>query len=53
MKWELPEKFIPNIAERCFKKKIKFSCTPFYLDAVKKLKDYVDFLKYLPMIFEK
>ena len=45
MKWELPEEFIPNIAERCFKKKIKFSCTPFYLDAVKKLKDYVDFFK--------
>ena len=41
MKWELPEEFIPNIAERCFKKKIKFSCTPFYLDAVKKVKQKI------------
>mgnify|MGYP005993904807 FL=1 len=44
-KWELPEKFIPAIAERCLKKKIKFSCTPFYLDAVDFLKEYVDFFK--------
>ena len=43
--WELPEKFIPKIAEQCCKKKIKFSCTPFYLDAVHLLRDYVDFYK--------
>ena len=43
--WELPEKFIPKIYERCKKKKIKFSCTPFYLDAVDKLNKYVDFFK--------
>lgn len=44
-KWELPEKFIPKIHERCKKKKIKFSCTPFYLEGVDKLKKYVDFFK--------
>lgn len=43
--WELPEKFIPKIYKRCKKKKIKFCCTPFYLDAVQKLKKYVDFFK--------
>lgn len=44
-KWELPDKFIPKIYERCKKKKIKFSCTPFYLQGVEKLKKYVDFFK--------
>lgn len=44
-KWELPEEFIPKIYKRCKQKKIKFSCTPFYLEAVEKLKTYVDFFK--------
>lgn len=44
-RWELPEKFIPDLAHRCFKKKIKFSCTPFYIDAVRILRDYVSFYK--------
>ena len=43
--WELPESFIPKIAQRCRKAGIKFSCTPFYLDAVDILKPHVDFYK--------
>ena len=44
-KYELPKHFIPIIARYCKKKKIKYSCTPFHLDAVDQLKDYVDFFK--------
>ena len=44
-KWELPISFISKISSYCKKKKIKFGCTPFYLDAVKELKPYVDFYK--------
>jgi N-acetylneuraminate synthase len=43
--WELPIEFLPILAERCKEKKIQFSCTPFYLDAVKELYPYVDFYK--------
>ena len=43
--WELPVKFLPELAKRCKKKNIQFSCTPFYLDAVKELEPYVDFYK--------
>lgn len=43
--WELPVDFIPEIADRCRKKGLKFSCTPFYLDAVDQLKPHVDFFK--------
>ncbi len=43
--WELPLEFLPVLAERCKEKKIQFSCTPFYLDAVKELESYVDFFK--------
>jgi len=43
--WELPLSFIPNIANRCKEKNIQFGCTPFYLDAVDELYDYVDFFK--------
>jgi len=43
--WELPLKFIPVIAKRCKEKGIQFGCTPFYLDAVYELKQYVDFYK--------
>lgn len=43
--WELPDEFIPKIAERCQYKNIKFSCTPFSLEAVDILEPYVDFLK--------
>jgi sialic acid synthase SpsE len=44
-KWELPESFIPKLAERCKKQEIQFGCTPFYLDAVNLLNPYVDFFK--------
>lgn len=43
--WELPFEFVPKIYERCQKKKISFSCTPFYIDAVDELLPYVDFYK--------
>jgi len=44
-KWELPEKFIPLLAHKCEDYNIEFSCTPFYIDAVKILEPYVDFYK--------
>ena len=44
-KWELPIDFISKISNYCKKKKIKFGCTPFYLDAVDELLPYVDFFK--------
>ena len=43
--WELPVSFLPLLAERCQKKNIQFSCTPFYLDAVNELEPYVSFYK--------
>jgi sialic acid synthase SpsE len=43
--WELPLKFLPVLSNRCKEKGIQFSCTPFYLDAVKELEPYVDFYK--------
>jgi N-acetylneuraminate synthase len=44
-KWELPLEFLPELSNRCKKKNIEFSCTPFYLDAVKELEPYVNFYK--------
>ncbi len=44
-KWELPIEFISQISKECKKNKIKFGCTPFYLDAVDLLKKEVDFFK--------
>ena len=43
--WELPVSFLPPLAERCRERKIKFACTPFYLEAVSELFPYVDFYK--------
>ncbi len=43
--WELPLEFIPLLYEYCKEKKIKFACTPFYLEAVDVLEPYVDFYK--------
>ncbi len=43
--WELPLEFLPALSKRCQEKNIRFSCTPFYLDAVKELLPYVDFYK--------
>jgi sialic acid synthase SpsE len=44
-KWELPIAFLPPIYERCLEKGIRFSCTPFYLQAVKELEPFVSFYK--------
>lgn len=44
-KWELPISFLPHIKERCREKRILFGCTPFHLDAVDELAEYVDFFK--------
>jgi len=44
-KWELPIKFLAPLAEECKHQGIQFSCTPFYLDAVDELYQYVDFYK--------
>jgi sialic acid synthase SpsE len=43
--WELPVEFLPKLAARCKENDIQFSCTPFYLDAVRELESYVDFYK--------
>ena len=44
-KWELPVEYLPELSQRCKEKKIKFGCTPFYLDAVEELEPYIDFYK--------
>ena len=44
-KWELPLDFLEPLSEQCKKRAIKFSCTPFYLEAVDELLPYVDFYK--------
>jgi N-acetylneuraminate synthase len=41
--WELPLEFLPKLSARCREKGVQFSCTPFYLDAVKILEPYVAF----------
>jgi N-acetylneuraminate synthase len=43
--WELPLSHLPRIAEHCSARKIRFSCTPFYLEAVAELAPFVDFYK--------
>ena len=43
--WELPLDFLPRLSNACKEKKIQFSCSPFYLEAVKELEPYVDFYK--------
>lgn len=43
--WELPIEFLPVLSQRCKEKGIQFSCTPFYIDAVDELDEYVDFYK--------
>lgn len=44
-KWELPETFLPELAQRCQANDIQFGCTPFYLEAVDLLLPHVDFYK--------
>jgi sialic acid synthase SpsE len=43
--WELPLNFIPILSKKCKELNIEFSCTPFYLEAVDELYEYVDFYK--------
>ncbi|HUB85401.1 MAG TPA: N-acetylneuraminate synthase family protein, partial [Rhizomicrobium sp.] len=43
--WELPVAHLAPLAERCKARGIQFSCTPFYLDAVRALEPFVDFYK--------
>lgn len=45
IKWELPLAFLEPLANRCREIGIRFSCTPFYLEAVSELEPYVDFYK--------
>lgn len=43
--WELPLSHLGPLAEHCRGRKIQFSCTPFYLEAVAELAPFVDFYK--------
>ncbi len=43
--WELPVAHLGPLAERCARRGIQFSCTPFYLEAVEELRPHVDFYK--------
>ena len=43
--WELPVEFLPRLAKGCDEVGIRFSCTPFYLEAVEELLPFVDFYK--------
>src|SRR5665213_4551274 len=43
--WELPLAHLAPLAERCLKRGIQFSCTPFYLEAVEELRPFVAFYK--------
>jgi N-acetylneuraminate synthase len=43
--WELPIAHLAPLAEHCSARKIQFSCTPFYFDAVAELAPFVDFYK--------
>jgi sialic acid synthase SpsE len=43
--WELPLEHLAPLAQRCQEKGIQFSCTPFYLEAVKELEPFVAFYK--------
>src|ERR1700761_1949858 len=45
VEWELPPAHLAPLAEHCSARKIQFSCTPFYLDAVRELEPFVDFYK--------
>ena len=43
--WELPVEFLPELSSHARSLGMKFSCTPFYLEAVWELKPFVDFYK--------
>ena len=38
--WELPSNFLAPLSEQSKKRSIKFSCTPFYLEAVEEFLPY-------------
>ena len=44
-KWELPLEYVPKLSKYCHDLGMNFSCTPFYIEAVKELEPYVDFYK--------
>ena len=44
-KWELPVSFVPELAKESRKNGLQFTCTPFYLEAVRQLEPYVCFYK--------
>ncbi len=43
--WELPRAHLGPLAEHCLKRRIQFSCTPFYVEAVEELRPFVAFYK--------
>lgn len=43
--WELPPEYVPELAAHCKLKNIEFSCTPFDLQSVDLLAEYVSFFK--------
>ncbi len=43
--WELPVSFLPELAAHCAARNIRFSCTPFYLEAVEELLPFVAYYK--------
>ena len=43
--YELPLEWLPEIRKVCDELGLKFGCTPLYLEAVKELEPWVDFLK--------
>jgi sialic acid synthase SpsE len=43
--WELPLEHLEPLARRCRERGLLFSCTPFYLEAVKQLEPYVAYYK--------
>jgi len=43
--WELPVAFLPELSSYAHEQGLKFTCTPFYLEAVTELEPYVDFYK--------
>lgn len=45
VKWEMNENYISTLYNYSKKKGLNFGCTPFYIEAVEKLRPYVDFYK--------
>lgn len=43
--WELPLEHLAPLAAHCRARRIQFSCTPFYVEAVAELRPFVDFYK--------